>query len=483
MDPEYGLTCSSINLRMEPRLTSSVLHGLGPQEPVRILAEFDDILQVEAYRWQPPLTGYAPRASILRPRPHPLIFPQVDLGGDFEIPSVPLSLPLSVFLRWLGSHDESPWLPASYLEAIRSGRVPSVGGMIRRAIADRRSIWDEWVAEVRADGREDSCTLDEWNAWLDGGREMWSIRAERIFAAPSEHGTALGWVSPDDVVHWTGHVRFSPEEPKYNTWYEVEFMKLDRRFKGWYKASLLEEFILPTPKTDLNVPQNRDTAFDLSRPRLHLPADPEIEDARKAGRVAAQYIDIRRALGWGLLHHNLCGEFCVAALAALGVIPLLQEWLPGYLPAREILEKDRGTGISDLESMLDAVGLKYEFYRAEGSVAPLTPSYLRRMLDTGRMAIAATGVTTYGQLKAHSRIRHWVVIEDILRVGNSGWLRVYNPFSNREEVYRFEEVIDMPSRSSIGLWTEPRPAALKSYVPRGVTSVHLDPQLQSQPVG
>jgi hypothetical protein len=257
-------------------------------------------------------------------------------------------------------------------------------------------------------------------------------------------------------VRWTGHVQVNAAEPKYKIWYEVRFTKLDRELKGWFKSSILDDFILPTPETSISIPGNRDKVFDLARPRLRLPADPEIQDAHKAGRAAAQYIDVKRALGWGVLHHNLCGEFCVAALAAGDVIPTLQAWLAASPAARDILANDHGTSIPDLQSMLDALGLKYEFYQAEGSIAPLTATYLRRNLDAGRMAITFTGVTPGGIIRSHSRIRHWIVIEDVLRVGNSAWMRLYNPFTNREEVYPFEQVIDMPSRSSLGLWVEPR---------------------------
>jgi len=86
----------------------------------------------------------------------------------------------------------------------------------------------------------------------------------------------------------------------------------------------------------------------------------------------------------------------------------------------------------------------------------VTPTYIRGKLDSGLMAIVFTGVTPYGVVKSRSPIRHWVIVEDILRVGSSGWLRVYNPFTNREEAYRFDEVYDLPSRDSIGLWVEPR---------------------------
>jgi len=348
-------------------------------------------------------------------------------------------------------------LPADYLAEIKAGQKPSVGEIIRSVITERRADWDSWVAEVKAQGRVALATMDEWLVVLAGGKEMWSLRAERIFTQPSIHAAAPAWVIPPDIVHWTGHVNLNDQEPKYKTWYEVQFTKLDREFKGWYKADLLQDYIFPTPQIDTTIPANRDKIFDLTRPLIRLPADPEIEAARKAKRQAAQYIDIAGATGKTKIEHNLCGQFCVAALAGIDVIPLLKQWLVlDTKRAKLILDNDYGTSIQDLQTMLDMVNKKSEFFRAEASVAPITPSYIRKMLDGGRMAIVGTGITAYtGVIKWTSHTRHWIVIEDIVRVGTGGWVRLYNPFPNREEVYPFEVVFDTLSRSAIGLWVEP----------------------------
>ncbi|HEX2697752.1 MAG TPA: SH3 domain-containing protein [Anaerolineales bacterium] len=454
MDADHGLTCSSVNLRSQPDLKSRVVEALDPQEHVQILQEAGDMLEVQATKWKPPIMGYLLKSAVIRNEPTQEIFPKVDLGS-FAIPSVPPSLPFQIFSAWLDSGMESPWLPASYLDAIRSGQQPSVGNLIRQSVSLRRSEWDAWVTEIKTQGREATATIDEWMVILSGGRGMWSFRTERIFAQPSQSSAAPAWVMPKDVLRWTGHVRINDKETKYKTWYEVEFTKLDRQFKGWYKASLLEEFVTPTPDTDLTIPENKDKVFDLKRSQLRLPMDPEIDEARKASRRAFQFIDIKGALGWAQINHNLCGQFCVASLGGSDVIPLLKQWLSSSPRAKGVLEKDFGTSIADLEVMLDALKRKYEFFRAEASVAPLTPGYLRKMLDAGRMAIVGTGLAPDGAIKWNSRIRHWIVIENLIRVGNSGWVRIYNPYFNREEVYSFETVFDTLSRSAIGLWVEP----------------------------
>jgi hypothetical protein len=479
MDAEYGLSRSSVDMHLDPDPGSSVVHALQPQERLRVLSQAADMLEVESTRWQPPIRGFVPASSVVQSSAPSAGFPQVDLASGIRVPAVPISLPLVAFLAWLETEDESPWLPPSYVAAIKRGQHPSVGKTIRQIITAQRAQWDAWVGEVIADGRLDSATLDEWIVRQQGGRNMWSIRAERIFTDPSQHASALGWVVPDDVLRWTGRVRNNDREHKYRVWYEVELGKGDRQLRGWYKASLLDEFFAPTPPTDVAIPENRPSVFDLARPLLRLPADPEIDDSRKSGRAGAQYIDVRRALGSGKLHHHLCGEFCVAALAGVDVIALLQKWLPFYPRAQEILTNDRGTSIPDLQSMLDAFGLKHEYYRAVGSTSPITPNYVRRRLDMGMMGIVFTGVTPYGAVNSRSPIRHWVVVQDILRVGSGGWLRLYNPFTNLEETYLFDEVFDLPARDSIGLWVEPQPPGGSESA---VMKVAL-PQPQQQPVG
>ncbi len=456
MDTRYGVTCSSVNLRSQPDLKSRVLEMLNPQDHVQILQEAGDrMVEVQATRWQPPIFGYLLKSAVIYYEPVEEVFPKVDFD-NVAIPSVPASLSFSTFSSWLNSGEEPPWLPPGYLEAIRAGQKPSAGDLIRQAVSLRRSEWDSWVTEIKSQKRETTATIDEWLVILAGGRDMWSFRPERIFAKPSQSSAAPAWVVPKDVVRWTGHVCFNDQETRYKTWYEVKFTKLDREFKGWYKASLLEEFVTPTPDNDLSIPANKDKVFDLQHPLLRLPADSEIEDARKAGRRGFQYIDIKGAIGWAQINHNLCGQFCVAALGASDVIPFLKQWLPSSPRARGILEKDSGTTILDLEAMLDVIKKKYEFFRAEAGTVPLTPGYLRKMLDKGRVAIVGTGLSAVdGVIKWTSRVRHWVVLEDLIPVGNSGWVRLYNPFFNREEVYPLEAVFDTVSRSCIGLWVEP----------------------------
>jgi hypothetical protein len=462
VDAQYGLACSSVNLHDKPDVKSSVIEALDPQEQVQVLEDVGEMYKVNVTKWHHPLPGYVLKSALVIDPGNREFFPRLELKPGLSIASVPPSIPLAAFLPWLDSGKESPWLPADYLDLVQSGQKPSPGDAIRQAISALRADWDSWANEVKSNGRLASATIDEFLVIMAGGRTMWTIRAERLFTEPSIHAAAPAWLFPLDIPRWTGHVRFNDQEPKYKLWYELEFTKLDRHFKGWYKASLLEEFFIPTPDTDVTDPDNQKTVFDLSRPRLRMPMDPEIDAARKAGRTAAQYIEVGRAIGNAAVKHNLCGEFCVAALGGSDVIPFLRRWLASYTRAMTTLQNDWGTSIYDLQSMLDAIGKKYELFRAEGSIAPITPGYVRKMLDTGRMAIVGTGINYLGAIRCGSRTRHWIVIEDILRVRDSGWVRIYNPFSDREEVYPFNVVFNTISRSAIGMWVEPTPPASSS---------------------
>jgi hypothetical protein len=256
-------------------------------------------------------------------------------------------------------------------------------------------------------------------------------------------------------MRWTGKVAYTATEWKYKDWYEVEITKLDKTIKGWYKAALLEEFIIPEIYVEANDRAGIAKLFDMSRPKLRLPADPEIADSIKAKRNAPQYINIQNAIGKNKINFNLCGEFCVAAICGVDVIPLLKQWYStGLARAKTVLENDRGTVIYDLQNMLSLYNLKSELFRPEPSVAPATPAYLEKMLNAGKKAIIGSGITSRGEISYNGSIRHWLVLEEIIRMGNSGWVRVYNPFFNQEEVYPYRNIFDTGISSSLGIWVD-----------------------------
>jgi hypothetical protein len=325
---------------------------------------------------------------------------------------------------------------------------------MRKAFEGYRESWKEWYADIVKNNLLKTATLGDWYTVISGGKEMWSFRPERIFKEPTERSLGLGWASPADILHWTGRARYSEREWKYKLWYEVELVKMGRVIKGWYKAALLEEFVIPQTFIEANDRAGIAALFDMSRPKLRLPADPEITEAILAKRNAPQYINVQNATGRRKINYNLCGQFCIAALCGVDVIPLVRKWYQSSKRGKAVIDGDRGTLVFDLEEMLGLFNVHSETFRPEQSVAPATPGYLEGMLQKGKKAVIGAGLTRTGEAAYNASIRHWLVLTDIVRMGNSGWVRVYNSFFNREEVYPYQRIFNTGAATGIGLWVD-----------------------------
>ncbi|HEU0296361.1 MAG TPA: hypothetical protein VFR47_26730 [Anaerolineales bacterium] len=444
---------SSNNLHVSPDLKSRVIEILAPNDPVEILEDLGEMVKVSSRRLSPPLHGYMSKAAVAQRIPNLNIFSPIQLDNGTQLDSVPADLLAIEFESWLQARGEPTWL-------FEDGNAPFlVGDKLRAEFELFREAWTEWFSEVLENNRTRTATMNEWFTVLNGGREMWSFRPERIFLKPTENSAGIGWASPKDILHWNGRVAYTPTEWKYKEWCEVELTKFGKTIKGWYKAALLEEFVLPEVYVEANDRTAIAALFDMSRPRVRIPADPEIADAIKAQRHAPQYINVLNAIRKNKVNYNLCGQFCVAAVCGVDVIPLLKKWYQtGLARAKTVLENDRGTVIYDLQNMLSLYNLKSELFRPEPSIAPATPMYLEKMLKSGKIAIIGTGITRTGEISINASIRHWLVITDIVRMGNGGWVRVYNGYFNQEEVYPYRNLFDMGISSSLGLWVETLPS-------------------------
>ena len=106
---------------------------------------------------------------------------------------------------------------------------------------------------------------------------------------------------------------------------------------------------------------------------------------------------------------------------------------------------------------LSLYNIKSEIFRPEPSIAPATPAYLEKMLKSGKMAVIGTGITSRGEISMNASIRHWLLLTEVVRMGNGGWVRVYNGYFNREEVYPYRNLFDLGISSSLGLWVDAPP--------------------------
>ena len=586
-----GRARASTNVRMGREQASKVIEVLRPNDPVDIQEEAENTLEIISWRLLPPLRGYIHSSSVARRIPRVKVFSPIELKDGTVLDPAPSDLLAVEFESWLQSKGEPTWL-------FEDGNAPFLlGDKMRKEFEKYRTSWKEWFEGVVDNDLLKTASLGGWYSVISGGKEMWSFRSERIFRDATEQSAALGWVSTNDILHWTGKVRYSERERKYKLWYEVELTKLDRTIKGWYKADLLEEFVIPEVYVEANDRTGIAALFDMKRTKVRLPEDPEIEEAIIEKRNAPQYIDIQKAFaltGWvsvgslekipptpiskysvtasalrlrsgpgtnyaavGMLYrnntvlgneivndwvhvttadnktgwshrgylelreelppsaggeekyrvqadslnlrlgpgsnfpeigslikdeivsglaasfdgnwlqvqktaastrkkvnYNLCGQFCTAALCGVDVIPVVQRWYHTSKRGKAVIDGDRGTVIYDLQEMLALFNVKSETFQPEPSVSPATPEYLEMNLRSGKKAIIGVGLTTKGEAAYNASIRHWLVVSDIVRMGNSGWVRVYNSFYNQEEVYPYQRIFNTGISTGIGLWVE-----------------------------
>ncbi len=173
--------------------------------------------------------------------------------------------------------------------------------------------------------------------------------------------------------------------------------------------------------------------FDPDDPILNLDTDILIPLYNKetGERYTTQYISLKD-IGYRTKHYNLCGEFCVAALAYLGIEELCQSWIKGYAYADKRLKNDEGTSIYDISFMLKSVGLDYDVETFSPSTKPLIANDFAH-----KKAIVGVGINNSGKILEEGKIRHWVVVLGCVVKGTTGFVRVYNPFYNKEELVDF----------------------------------------------
>lgn len=452
---------ATVQLRENPAGNAPSIESLDAATPVSVLDDQGAWLKVKAIQTGA-IPGWLPRQALAFSSDEGSLFPDCTLASGRKVPAIPSSLLAADLSGWLTAPGQPGWLsPGVWDQLTAQARQEIIDG-IRAAIQGKQAEWDAWQTRLSTEGRTATATIGEWQCLAHNGMDVWSVRAERIFSKPAERNSpVLGWAVEKDILRWTGQVKRNESETKYKTWYEVSLFKQNKQLTGWYKGDLLDPYIFPTGENDPDVERNADSQFDLQTPLLRMPADQEIADAIAANRGAYQYIDIVRALGSTKIHHNLCGEFCVAALAGRDVIPFLNEWKVVYPRAMEIMRRNAGTGMSDVKCMLDTCQLNYKEYRYSPSVSPVSPARIRSELDKGQMAFAGVGIfKRNGKLcgpvtDPQRTTRHWVVLEDIKPVGNSGWVRIYNPFYNREEVYPYNLFIQSHGQFPLGLWVTP----------------------------
>jgi len=475
-------TRAEIDIFAKPKAGTPMDERFPADCPVYILEEQDDWCRIKPVRIQHTVSGFVPRTALVFPDPErSSVFPNiVSAGGDVPAPSVPPSVKLKDFQQWQVAGGRPGWIADSAWAGLSAAFQAELREAMLASIQADQARWDKWVATVTANARLDEAEMKEWIVTVDGGREVYALRDHYVYKEPVQNGSYHGSPLKGQILRWNGNVRFNVEDGKRIDFYEVFAYRGSRYMPGWFRADLVEEYVFPTPENDPQLEGNAKTVFDLSKDLIRHPQDPEVVASKIKWETTshywgAQYIDVFGATNVHLAtetvpdpkhknktistqppaHWSLCGEFCVAALSGNDILPMLAKW--SATKSKNVLNilshSHEGTGITDLQSLLalDTINLKNETYPS----IPTTPQKIKDRLRAGQFAITGCGIVKTGQLVPDGSIRHWVVIVDILPVGTSGWVRVYNPFSNGEEVYEYNQFL-LSVGTGGGIWVFPK---------------------------
>ncbi len=443
--PMIARTRADVDVRSGPTIDASISDRFPGDCAVEMLEEKQQWYKVKPLRMMHTVSGYLPKPA--------LAFPTANKAPVFPIISgvltVPPSLKLREFQKWLTVGGKPTWIPVNFWSGVSLSQQANLFVKMLATIQADKLRWEKWLAELAASQRLEEAVMDEWIVIISGGRDLYAIRDHYIYKQPLQNELYLGCVLKGQVMRWTGIIRSGGQGANRKTFYDVEFYRMSRSMRGWFRADIAAPYLFPDAGIDPQVDANAETVFDLASPILRLPQDPEIADARSKGYTGAQYIDIFAATRKRLVHFSLCGEFCIATLGGMDVLPLLQRWMESKYPrAAAILDNPHeGTSMIDLRALLKCVDRHGEAY----SSIPTSPQLIKNRLSSGQFVVSGCGINSVGKIKADGKIRHWVVIEDVRPVGSDGWVRVYNPFNNQDEVYSYNLFMQSAGAGG-GMW-------------------------------
>lgn len=450
------LTCrtrAEVELRAGSSAGSNFVDRLPTDCEVEILEDTNRSVKVKPVYIKNGTSGFLPRAAVIFAQQGEELFPKVqDARSERIFSTLPESVHLADFKIWL-DHDRSslPWLSAHDRASINPNKLKVYIDQIVALTIGKGAEWQNWVASVEENGRAEESTIKEWVVIMQGGREMFSVRDHIVYTYPDRADEHQGWILTGQIARWNGVIKKGKKNGELRNFCEVDFYRINKEMHGYIREELLADYVYPTPEIDVEIEENKERVFDLKSRKIRLPEDEEIAEAEVKGYTAKQYIDVFNATKKHLIHFSLCGEICVAMLTNNNIIPLLKNWLDsGFWRASSILkDPHEGTSVADLQSILEIYNLKSEVY----SSIPTSASKIKSNLEQGKLAIVGTGINSAGIVLPKGRIRHWVVLTDVIPSGNNGWVRVYNPFNNQEEVYRYDDFITSAGVGA-GLWIQ-----------------------------
>ena len=150
---------------------------------------------------------------------------------------------------------------------------------------------------------------------------------------------------------------------------------------------------------------------------------------------AAQYIV------WnGQKQVNMCGELCCAYIMGIPLEEVLIRWERDALPFyKSVFQsgKARGTGAEELVKLLGMFG----YISTPLKMTKYTPRLFAELVKERKVIVSTHLNTQTGALNGGG-ILHWCVVKEVVidRM-DMGWVTVYNPFGNAEELYSWREFL------------------------------------------
>ena len=294
------------------------------------------------------------------------------------------------------------------------------------------------------------------------------------------------WVDGKDIPFWVLQLMFrrlpscDPIEDRldeiYETWREFKGNLIAYRHDRLYRDEF-ELFLDGLPEgTDYQVARFATLSHGFGRGWRPW------EDYTAEGVSAAQYFRMRAlAEEWGWddvnnypgRHVNLCGELSVIGTVG-GTVPdgldlfndldfnVVQTATVGRGTEHErtiqlnsgadILQHNLGTWASHLEEFFEAYEREAVVDTGDATVEDLAEEF-----ESGRAVVALVELSTAnGFLEPEGGTAHWVSVLQVLHTRDGeDIVRIYNPFQNREEYYRWNHFYDCwtqtPGNSSVCL--------------------------------
>lgn len=239
---------------------------------------------------------------------------------------------------------------------------------------------------------------------------VWAIKYTTIWKTP-DHRYKVCDVVQGTILQKTGH--------EIGVYAEVIY-KASREFRGYIYIPHIEDLVYQSPEVV------------------------EIEGQTETQQDLAQYVIWKNNV-----QYNLCGELCVCQIFKTPLKDMLEKWeaFPTSRFNRVFYGgRSRTTGVGDILNMAQALGafeqisVQKALYESKSRRAIMSPMRIQSWLDQGWGFIIGVSIERkWGRLRSYG-IRHWVVVTKVVPDGpDNALVEVYNPASNRPELYTWYE--------------------------------------------